>query len=371
MLKNNLSCISGKMFKLLFVVLFVVVLSTMIYSETLFRVSGKVLRKGKGVKGVLVKCNGFDEKGRYVRLTVFTDKDGKYEFELRKGKYKIRVRTKHDKYMNRMYDLRYLTIKVSEKNIKNLNFYLFTFEDIVKVNKDILDSVPKNKPFVEYKWGRIPLHTEKECRKFVRNRLKEDKKMLSRYSGINIREFNGLKIRKPIPLYDLRGNIVSYIYYIVKNGIEIGRYEVMAIGKEVSDTVRSDVLVNKKIYEQLLKEKKTYNDLEASINRSLNRYCKIMKLKREDIEYLKLISGVLSYRLNGMIYSPYIMVKNKKNNKRELVSLKYGEGFPDFWTFEDIRNWYEKQMILGYLEQTGPFFVKKFGKLLELYNESK
>ncbi len=342
-------------------------LTTTAYSETLFRVSGKVLRKGKGVKGAVVNCTGDDKNSNHVYLSKITDSEGKYEFELKKGKYRLSVSCVNDKYMHGMCDLRYLKVMINDRNIRNLNFHLFTEEEIIKVNKDIFDAVPENKPHVEYKWGRIPLHSEEECFAFVKKRFKEDVDMIAEELKVRKSEvLNGMRFKKPVLLYDLRGNIVSYLYYVEKKGIEVGRYEVMAIGKKIVDTTRSALLLTKQGYEDYLRKGKTTDELKESIDRAIDSYAKNMGFNKKDLKIIKLISGILSER-RGMLFSPFIMLKNIVTNRIDLVSLKYGEGFPEFWKYEDIKYWYEKQMTMGYLEQNGLYFVNKFKKLMGLY----
>jgi len=316
------------------------------YSETLFRVSGKVLRKGKGVKGVIIVCNGRNiNSGKVLHKEVMTDSEGKYIIELPKGEYSFYVKAVLWKGRDTLDDVNIYSLRIEDKNIKNFNFYLYTEEEIIKMNRDILDSVPKNKPFVEYEWGRIPLHTEKECREFVRNRLKEDKKMLSELTGIRI---NGLTISKGIPLYDLRGNPISYIYFVKKNGVEIARYEVLAIGNNIENTTRSKPLVDKEEYERLVKKGEKTHSLKEEIDNAIKYYVKKHKIKVNDIKILKLISGIYLFR-NQMYYSPKILIKNKKENKINILEIEDRECWADDWSFEETRNFYERETTLGYI----------------------
>ncbi len=346
--------IGGVLIVLVFMLIFSF-LTTTAYSETLFMVSGKVLRKGKGVKGAVVSCSrvpneNHDSSDDMGVIDKVTDEKGRYEFSLKRGKYIIVVEPiVIEKGFKELKDpdIPY-KFEVKDRNIKNLNLYLYTEEEIIEANRDILEAVPENKPHVKYKWGRIPLHSEKECYEYAKNRYEEDKRRYKndkRYVSME-----GSKISRPDIFYDLRGNRIMYVYHVFKNNIEIVQYEIFAIGDKPIESNSSSILMEQEQYDYLSAKGKRIDWTKISIKRAMERFIKKNKYKKEDVKVLKLIGETLSYR-NQPLIAPYILIQLKPTGKMNLVELNYGESFPGDWSFEKIREWYERKMTLGYIEQ--------------------
>ena len=333
-------------------------LTTTAFSETLFRVSGKVLRKGKGVKGAVVSCSrvpneNHDSSDDMGVIDKVTDEEGRYEFSLKRGKYIIVVEPiVIEKGFKELKDpdIPY-KFEVKDRNIKNLNLYLYTEEEIIEANRDILEAVPENKPHVKYKWGRIPLHSEKECYEYAKNRYEEDKRRYKndkRYVSME-----GSKMINVMKFYDLRENPVYYSYRIIKKGIEINRYDFFSIGDKIEENFSiSSIQMNINDFKRITSLVKTFLfPYKNNIREAIKSFSKKEGCDEKNVVKLKYISPLLLNRYYPMNV-PYLMLKTKNTNKINLVVLASGyEMFPIDWSFEKMREWYERKMTLGYIEQ--------------------
>ena len=346
----------GKMFKFLFVVLFGVVLSTMIYSETLFRVSGKVLRKGKGVKGVTVNCCmvvpfGEESDSEGTHLAVETNEKGEYVFELKRGEYWLEVGSQIiEKGFEELKDPDLpLIIKVKDKNIKNLNFHLYTEKEVIEANKDVFELVDKSKPFVKYEYGIIPLHSKEECDRYVRKLFEKDKREHANPTEYYV-SLKGAYLEKAITFYDLRGNPILYYYPVIKNDIEIVMYEIFAIGNKVMKSINSGAMVDKKQYDYLLGNKEKIRWIKIKKEDSLETFVRKYNYKKEKIKFEKFISGLLSSKYLSFGWSDYFLIKILPLNKITIINF-YGESFPLDWSFKKMRKWYERKMVFEYIKE--------------------
>ena len=349
--------IRGVLIVLVFMLIFAF-LTTTAYSETLFRVSGKVLRKGKGVKGAVVSCSrvpneNHDSSDDMGVIDKVTDEEGRYEFSLKRGKYIIVVEPiVIEKGFKELKDpdIPY-KFEVKDRNIKNLNLYLYTEEEIIEANRDILEAVPENKPHVKYKWGRIPLHSEKECYEYAKNRYEEDKRRYKndkRYVSME-----GSKMINVMKFYDLRENPVYYSYRIIKKGIEINRYDFFSIGDKIEENFSiSSIQMNINDFKRITSLVKTFLfPYKNNIREAIKSFSKKEGCDEKNVVKLKYISPLLLNRYYPMNV-PYLMLKTKNTNKINLVVLASGyEMFPIDWSFEKIREWYERKMTLGYIQQ--------------------
>ncbi len=347
--------IKGTLLVLVFIVFSF--LTTTAYSETLFRVSGKVLRKGKGVKGVVVLCEGLKDYSINGKRELFfkyetTNNKGEFVFELSRGEYRVLLPDIVYDKENPLYTLiepRDIKIKVKDRNIKNLNLYLYTEEEIIEANRDILEAVPENKPHVEYKWGRIPLHSEKECYKYVKMRYEED-------TTVNHPDCKtkccpqGAKMLKPIVLYDYRGNPICYLYQFMKNDRTVIYYEVFAIGDEIEETVNSGKIIEDEVCDYYEKTNYKFNFWKDIMKSTLRKIAKAKKCKEEDIEIIKIISGDLGAR-NQFFYNRYLMIKIKPSGEKDIIAFEDNDITFLKLDLKKIQYLYEMYTTLEYITQ--------------------
>ncbi len=365
MLKFKMPRVEG-MFKFLFVVLFVVVIvSTMIYSETLFRVSGKVLRKGKGVKDIIVTCSRVFVKGEkndsFGMLDTITNEKGEYFFELKQGEYWLGINsTEIEDGFEELKDPDLpLVIKVKDKSIINLNFHLYAEKEVIEANKDVFELVDKSKPFVKYEYGIIPLHSKEECDRYVRKLFEEDKREHANPTEYEV-GLKGAYLEKVVTFYDLRGNPILYYYPVIKNDIEVKAYQIFAIGNKIDKALSSDCLMDKKQYEYLVNHEKRIRWLEIDNQDVKEVFSKRHKYEKNDIKIMKLIAGLLSNKHISMGGENYFLIKILPINKLTLIDTHYYEFFPLDWSFEKMKKWYERKMVYGYIEEVR----ERQGKLL-------
>jgi hypothetical protein len=101
-----------------------------------------------------------------------------------------------------------------------------------RIEGRVLDSVstPPGTPAVSYKCGRIPLHSEKECRQYAQDELADAKAFIS--SDI----VSGATLGTPIVFVDFHDNPVFYQYPVVSHGVEVSALGVHALGASPHST---------------------------------------------------------------------------------------------------------------------------------------
>ncbi len=341
--------------KNMIIILFLTLFSATIYSETLFRVSGKVVYNGKGVKGVMVTCSRVFVKGENSDLSgmkdTITNDKGEYFFELKQGEYWLGINsTEIEDGFEELKDPDLpLVIKVKDKSIINLNFHLYTEKEVIEANKDVFELVDKSKPFVKYEYGIIPLYSKEECDKYVRKLFDEDKREHANPTEYEV-GLKGAHLEKAVTFYDLRGNPILYYYPVIKNGIEVSMYEIFAIGDEVSTSVVSGSLMDNKSYNLLIKNKENCRWLDSDINDAIESFCEKYEYQKKNIKFLRLISSLLSSKYVSLGWTDYILIKILPLNKITIINF-YGESFPLDWSFEKMRKWYERKMVFEYIKE--------------------
>jgi len=215
--------------KILFV-LFIVFLLLNVHGEIKYKVSGKVLQNGKSVSNFNIRIRG---KESNIRQTVIPDKNGYYFFYLPSGKYKIECdhvlmpRTKDEMFIKIVGPDE---ITVQNKNISRVSFNIYKYTEIIESNRGVLSSISQEIPTVEYRWGRVPLHSEGKCREYAESM----KDIVTDDMPSDI--LAGLKLGEPVVYFDFKNNPIFYEYPVVYTNlnVEVGYFGVEALGIQPS-----------------------------------------------------------------------------------------------------------------------------------------
>jgi hypothetical protein len=260
-----------------------------IYGETKYKVSGKVLREGKGVKGVAVIFDTTESyKGKEIKFDDCiskTDGEGNYYFYLASGEYSIRCDLGHYGGWDEFIAIGPESFVVRNKNIKNLNFVLVSEIEIVEANVDILKEIPSSTPTVSYKWGRIPIFSEAECRKVAEEEMAD---------SLSDELLKGAKMGTPVIFYDFQDNPVFYQYTVKNMGVIIAYFGVHAAGDlkpclhYVFNSLETGTLEELKTFKESPESEKL-KPWDARVPDAIEKLAEEKNCSTTDIEFLKLI----------------------------------------------------------------------------------
>jgi len=321
---------------ILFVVLVVFIFSNL-NGEIKYKVSGKVTRKDKGVKNVVIEVTTYIGSSkmydnlpyskRKFRRKCTTNKDGYFSFYLKSGKYYIDV----EDFENTLYakPLEYLPIgptiiEVKNKNIRNIRYEFYTLEERIEKYKYVLSEVPDNIPTIQYHWGKVQIHSEEECRKIALWRWRIFKRMHSGYSEDEIEPelLRKTKIAKPIIYYDFRDNPVLYQYPFKYLGVGITCISVYAVGvKPECDYSLGEIFFRTiaEIKKDITAARKLKLTSDKYIKDVIDEISKKEKIGKNQIEVVKLICfGAVLAR------SPFfVLLRIIPKNELVLSGLEY------------------------------------------------
>ncbi len=344
---------SGKAFKFLFsfrflfVVLAVVVFSVSGYSETLFRVSGKVLWKGKGVYKAYISVVRIDKSFTPIQKECVTDENGDFFLYLSPGKYSIICdvikETRFNSNTNDYYDeiVGPKVIVVKNKNINNIIYKLMTYKEIITANKDILKRIPDTVKKIKYCNISIPLYSLSSCKKTALDNLEYIKEN-------NSSVLKGSILGEPIPFYDLDDNPIVYLFPIKKNNVEIGVMYISAntlnpkliesgyleSDKEIAKVKDKKEGVREWIYNKIVKTciEKTAKKVGCDINDIVLKRLLYLPIYNKGKKYLLLEKTSTKQRIIVNFVGDIIITEKKLIDEIK----KFSEEFTIFNIIEDI-----------------------------------
>lgn len=298
------------------VIVMAMVVSSPLFTEDEYKISGRVIRNNTGVSEVSLSFSSEGRRG----VEVITDKEGRFSVYLPKGKYSLLndYTFENDNYLIAIgpngYNLPY-RFEVSEKNIVNLNVRLYTQMEIVEANRAVFEQKIDH-PTITTRWGEIPIYSMKECKKFAEGELVNDKERRIIDSDL----FQEAVLGSPVVFYDLHGNPSYYQFPEIVRNIGVSYVGVFAIGKKPR---RGNLRVQIADTDEELREvitKKTQDRVTSDIfiPDVIKRTAEILKCDIGDIEIVRL----LCIKSSG--YEPfYAMVKVKTTGEIYVLHLHY------------------------------------------------
>ena len=291
-------------------------------SEIEYKVSGKVMRKGEGVKGVIVTictANPKKELSDYISKKVQTDNNGKFVFYIPRGEYGFSF------YLTEKYEEKGFyrvtgpfKLYVSDKNIANVNFNILSYREFIEINLNILKKIPLEQPTVRYKYGKIPIFSERECREDAIYYWKNEKnnEYLPDY-------LKNAKMGKITVYYDFRNNPAFYEYPFIYKGVEVACYGIHAIGFRITREFSRYLKIDKNITEIEFNNKiEEYRKQKLSSHYMIAKRIKVISEKEncdiKDIVIEKLICS--NYGADCL----KLLLNIPSKNKKYLIGLNMG-----------------------------------------------
>ncbi|MEN8154945.1 MAG: hypothetical protein ABFR75_13075 [Acidobacteriota bacterium] len=321
---------------------FILWITFFLSGELKYKISGKVTREGAGVKGYKLQITHDTEKGskgKAGKKEFITGEDGSYYFNLIPGKYNLLCYSlTSENGEDELIPMGPHIIHVVEKDIENLDFTLLKELEILDAYKNILEEIPEDVLSVTYKWGRVPLFNEAECKIVAEKQLEE----LKKENGADILKGSSLGI--PVKIYDMSENPVFYQFSIINLNVEVGYIGIHAIGikpKEAGvfsymDITLSELKDSKELYEG------RNETLDANISKAIKAISKAKGIDKNDIEFGKLLC------LGPDSFSFGIMLKILSKNE-DIIVMEDFSALTDDETIEEIKNNSEARYTLAYI----------------------
>ena len=146
--------------------------SLLIYGQSQFVVSGLVTLKEKGVENVKIKVIKYSDENseeslstQFVEMFTTSNSVGRFHFSLQPGKYRITCDyTSPVAIPEELFVSGPEEFELKDKSIEDLNFKIVNSIGYIEANMGILEEIQESIPAVNYKWGKIPVFSEEECK---------------------------------------------------------------------------------------------------------------------------------------------------------------------------------------------------------------
>jgi len=218
--------------KKLFIFIILLISVWRLTGQESFVVAGIVTQDGKGVENAKITVTkvtegseGTESVAGNTWFTSTSNSIGRFHFMLKPGKYEIvcdyisPVAVPHELFVTGPAEF-----EITDNSIEDLEFKVVNGIGYIEANKAILENIQDTVPAVNYKWGKIPLFSEEECKLkawgFL-NTLKDEE-------GKDV--LSGSSLGIPLKVYDMNGNVVFYQFPITNLDTRIGYIGVHAVG---------------------------------------------------------------------------------------------------------------------------------------------
>lgn len=331
-----------------FLIFAVLMLTVMLVSaQESFVVSGIVTQNGKGVENAKITVSRIseeaEERGNTVGTSLFkttTNSIGRFHFMLKPGKYEILcnytspVAVPHDLFVTGPEEF-----EVTDTSIEDLTFKVVDSFGYIEANKAVLENIQDSVPAVNYKWGKIPLFTEEECKLKAEGFLNT----LKNEEGKDV--LNGSTLGIPLKVYDMNGNVVFYQFPITNLDTRIGYIGIHALGvkPEESNFFNYPSISLKELNDRLLEYKDKNFLMDSKIPSLKKGIAKKLNIDPAELMFKRFLS------LGPDAFGFYAVFTRFPDEKEIIVDMNDLSVITDEKTPEQIRDESEARFTLKYL----------------------
>ena len=312
-----------------------------------FVVSGKVTLNSIGVKDATISVlklsdnsSGDEDNAENVELVTTTNSSGIFHYSIQPGKYKIKCEyTSPVAVPDELFVTGPEKFELIDKSIEELNFKIVDSIGFIEANAGILEKIPDQVPTVNYKWGKIPIFSEEECKLKVSTFLG----MLKGEEGKDV--LDGATLGIPLKMFDMTGNIVFYQFPITNLDTRIGYIGVHSVGlnPKESNLFNYPSISLKELNDRLI-EFRSMNFLMDS---------RIPDMRRRTAAKLGVDPGELMFKrflsLGPDSFSFYIVFNKFPDEKEIIVDMNDYSILSEEKTTEQICDESEARYILKYI----------------------
>lgn len=338
--------VEGYMKKVL-IPLVLFILAILSFGQSEFVVSGLITLEEKGMENVKIKVIRYSEENseenigaKPVEIVTTSNSVGRFHFNLQPGKYRIScdytspVAIPEELFVSGPEEFELL-----DKSIEDLNFKIVNSIGYIESNKELLEDIPESIPTLNYKWGKIPVFSEEECKLKATgflNTLKDEE-------GKDV--LNGATLGIPLKIYDLSGNVVFYQFPIANLDTRIGHIGVHSIGlkPEESNFFNYPSISLKELNDRII-EFKNKNFLMDNLIPDLSlKLAQKLRIDQGELMFKKFLS------LGPDAFSFYIVFSRFPDDEEIIIDMNDLSILSSEKTLEEIRDESEARYTLKYL----------------------
>ncbi len=320
------------------------------YSQSTYVVSGIVTKDGSGTENAKIKVikiseetSGENSVENNYENTITSNPVGRFHFNLYPGKYKIICDyTSPVAIPHELFVIGPEEFEVKDKSIEDLEFRIVDEIGYIEANKAILDSIQESVPSVNYKWGKIPLFTEEECKLKAEgflNTLKDEE-------GKDV--LNGSALGIPLKIYDLNGNVVFYQFPITNLDTRIGYIGVHSVGikPEESNFFNYPSISLKELNDRLIEFKNKNFLMDSKIPELKMKTAAVLKIDQSELMFKRFLS------LGPDSFSFYVVFTIFPDENEIIVDMNDISILSNEKTVDQIRDESEARYTLKYILDT-------------------
>ncbi len=321
--------------------------SLLVLGQSEFVVSGLVTLKEKGVENVKVKVIKYSDENseeslstQFVEMLTTSNSVGRFHFSLQPGKYRITCDyTSPVAIPEELFVSGPEEFELKDKSIEDLNFKIVNSIGYIEASKGMLEDIQESIPAVNYKWGKIPVFSEEECKLKAAGFLDT----LKDEEGRDV--LNGAILGIPLKIYDLSGNIVFYQFPIANLDTRIGYIGVHSVGMrpEESNFFNYPSISLKELNDRII-EFKNKNFLMDNLIPDISlKLAKKLHIDQGELMFKKFLS------LGPDAFSFYIVFSRFPDDEEIIVDMNDLSILSSEKTPEEIRDESEARYTLKYL----------------------
>jgi len=318
-----------------------------ICGEDTFVVSGVVTLEEKGVENAKIKVIRYSDENseespgtQFVELVTTSNPVGRFHFNLEPGKYTIScdytspVAVPEELFVSGPEEF-----ELKEKSIEDLNFKIVNSIGYIESKKELLEDIPESIPTLNYKWGKIPVFSEEECKLKAAGFLDT----LKDEEGKDV--LNGAILGIPLKIYDMSGNVVFYQFPITNLDTRIGHIGVHSVGKrpEESNFFNYPSISLKELNDRII-EFKNKNFLMDNLIPDLSlKLAKKLRIDQGELMFKKFLS------LGPDAFSFYVVFSRFPDEEEIIVDMNDLSILSSEKTIDEIRDESEARYTLKYI----------------------
>ncbi len=334
--------------KKVFIQLILIFFSIGLMGRDSYIVSGKVLQGDNSVNGVRVTVSVINENneteenssGNVTEFVTTSNSAGIFHFNLPSGKYSIECEyTPSHAVPDELFVIGPEVFEVEDKGVENLVFKVVDSLGYIEFNAGLLEKTVNSSSSVNYKWGKLPMFSEEECKvkatSFLNVLKNEEKKDILKGATLGI----------PLKIYDLGGNPAFYQFPIINLETRIGYIGIHSIGIQPEE---SNFFSYPRITLSELKERKSEFEnknflMDNIIPYAKERVASKMGISSGDLIFRKLLS------LTPDSFGFYIVFTKFPDEKEIIVDLNDYSIVSEKKTVEELRDESEARYTLEYI----------------------
>ncbi len=310
-------------------------------------VSGQITFEENGVENATIKVIRYLDANteeilntQFVTMVTTSNSTGRFHFSLEPGKYRISCDyTSPVAVPEELFVAGPETFELTDKSIEDLNFNIVDGIGYIEANKGILEEIQESIPAVNYKWGKVPVFSEEECKLKASGFLDT----LKDEEGKDV--LNGATLGIALKIYDMNNNVVFYQFPITNLDTRIGYIGVHSIGikPEESNFFNYPSISLKELNDRIIDFKNKNFLMDNLIPAVSMKLAEKLQIDQGELMFMRFLS------LGPDSFSFYIVFSRFPDEEEMIVDLNDLSILSSEKTIEEIRDESEARYTLKYI----------------------